>query len=231
MDELASLAESAYRQLVWEDSDFEAYFVSATPITEIGRMELGSRPARRASAAPSLAPLRAIPWVFAWSQSRTNLPAWYGVGAALAGYVERHGRAGRQRLAEAYSDWDFFSSTIDNVELGLAIADPIVAARYAGLAGDSGPMGRIAADLRAERGRTEDEVLRLTGGTNLLDRSPRLQRSIELRTPYVDVLSELQVRGLARLRGSSLGADERAATERLLQLTVSGLAAGLQHTG
>ena len=79
--------------------------------------------------------------------------------------------------------------------------------------------------------RTEEELLRLTGSTHLLDRSPRLQRSIELRTPYVDVLSELQVRGLARLRGSSLGADERAATERLLQLTVSGLAAGLQHTG
>jgi phosphoenolpyruvate carboxylase len=120
---------------------------------------------------------------------------------------------------------------IDNVELGLAIADPIVAARYAGLAGDAEPMRRVAEDLRAERQRTEDEVLRLTGSTHLLDRSPRLQRSIELRTPYVDVLSELQVRGLARLRGSSLGADERASTERLLQLTVSGLAAGLQHTG
>ena len=93
------------------------------------------------------------------------------------------------------------------------------------------PMLRIAETLRAERARTEDEVLRLTGSARLLDRSPRLQRSVELRTPYVDVLSELQVRGLSRLRGSSLDAEERAATERLLQLTVSGLAAGLQHTG
>jgi phosphoenolpyruvate carboxylase len=232
MAELATLAEDAYRRLVWEDPDFEAFFVRATPINEISRMELGSRPARRASAAaPSLAALRAIPWVFAWSQSRTNLPAWYGVGAALAGYAERHGPGGRAELAEAYREWAFFSSTIDNVELGLAIADPIVAARYASLAGDAEPMRRIAEDLRAERRRTEDEVLRLTGSTHLLDRSPRLQRSIELRTPYVDVLSELQVRGLARLRGSALGADERASTERLLQLTVSGLAAGLQHTG
>jgi phosphoenolpyruvate carboxylase len=230
MDELASLAEDAYRRLVWEDPDFEAFFARATPIGEISRMELGSRPARR-GASPSLASLRAIPWVFAWSQSRTNLPAWYGVGAALAGYAERHGADGRHRLAQAYREWAFFSSTIDNVELGLAIADPIVAARYAGLAGDAEPMLRIAEELRAERGRTEDEILRLTGSAHLLDRSPRLQRSIELRTPYVDVLSELQVRGLARMRGSSLGADERAATERLLQLTVSGLAAGLQHTG
>jgi phosphoenolpyruvate carboxylase len=231
MTELVELAESAYRRLVWEDPDFEAFFVRATPIAEISRMELGSRPARRSSASPSLASLRAIPWVFAWAQSRTNLPAWYGVGAALAGYAERHGSPGRAGLAAAYREWAFFSSTIDNVELGLAIADPIVATRYAGLAGASEPMRRIADTIRAERTRTADEVLRLTGSTHLLDRSPRLQRSIELRTPYVDVLSELQVRGLSRLRGSFLEADERAATERLLQLTVSGLAAGLQHTG
>ena len=231
MDELASLAEDAYRQLVWEDPDFEAFFTGATPIAEITRMELGSRPARRAAAAPSLAALRAIPWVFAWSQSRTNLPAWYGVGAALAGYVARHGARGRRTLANAYAEWAFFSSTIDNVELGLAMADPVVAARYAALAGASAAMRSIAATLVAERGRTEVEVLRLTGSARLLDRSPRLQRSIELRTPYVDVLSELQVRGLARLRSGSIGADERAATERLIQLTVSGVAAGLQHTG
>ena len=231
MTELVALAEKAYRRVVWEDPDFEAFFVRATPIAEISGMELGSRPARRAAAAPSLASLRAIPWTFAWAQSRTNLPAWYGVGAALAGYAERNGARGRERLATAYREWAFFSSIIDNVELGLAIADPIVAARYAGLAGDDEPMTRMADTLRVERARTEEEVLRLTGSARLLDRSPRLQRSVELRTPYGDVLSELQVRGLLRLRGSSLAADERAATERLLQLTVSGLAAGLQHTG
>ena len=232
MTELVSLAETAYRRLVWEDPDFEEFFYRATPIGEISRMELGSRPARRAATTPSLKSLRAIPWTFAWAQSRTNLPAWYGVGAGLAGYVERHGPAGRMDLESAYRDWAFFSSIIDNVELGLAIADPVVAARYAGLAGEEEPMRRIAETLRAERARTEAEVLRLTGSERLLDRSPRLQRSVELRTPYVDVLSELQVRGLSRLRGaSSLGVDERAVTERLLQLTVSGLAAGLQHTG
>jgi phosphoenolpyruvate carboxylase len=231
MSDLAGIAERAYRQLVWDDPDFEAFFIGATPIAEIGRMELGSRPSRRAAASPTLASLRAIPWTFAWAQSRTNLPAWYGVGAALTGYVERHGERGRRELEKAYRDWPFFGSTIDNVELGLAIADPVVAARYAGLAGSDEPMRRIAGTLRVERQRTEEEVLRLTGSQRLLDRSPRLQRSIELRTPYVDVLSELQVRGLAALRGGSLGAEERASTERLLQLTVSGLAAGLQHTG
>ncbi|HYI66322.1 MAG TPA: phosphoenolpyruvate carboxylase, partial [Candidatus Limnocylindrales bacterium] len=231
MTELVALAEDAYRRLVWDSPDFEAFFVGATPIAEISRMELGSRPARRAASAASLASLRAIPWTFAWAQSRTNLPAWYGVGAALAGYVEQHGAPGREEIATAYREWAFFSSIVDNVELGLAIADPVVAARYAGLAGGDEPMRRIGETLRVERARTEEEVLRLTGSARLLDRSPRLQRSVELRTPYVDVLSELQVRGLTRLRGSSLAADERAATERLLQLTVSGLAAGLQHTG
>ncbi|MBA3740491.1 MAG: phosphoenolpyruvate carboxylase, partial [Chloroflexi bacterium] len=223
--------ESAYRRLVWEDPDFEQYFIRATPIAEISRMEFGSRPARRAASAPSLGALRAIPWTFAWAQSRTNLPAWYGVGAALSGYVERNGAAGRGELETAYRDWAFFSSTIDNVELGLAIADPVVSARYAALAGEDEPMRRISQTLRLERTRTEEEVLRLTGSAHLLDRSPRLQRSVELRTPYVDVLSELQVRGLSRIRGSSLAADDRAVTERLLQLTVSGIAAGLQHTG
>jgi len=231
MTELIALAEDAYRRLIWNDAAFEAFFLRATPITEIGRMELGSRPARRASSAPSLASLRAIPWTFAWAQSRTNLPAWYGVGAALADYGERHGAFGQEELATAYREWRFFSSAIDNVELGLAIADPVVAARYASLAGDDEPMRRIAEALRTERARTEVEVLRLTGSDRLLDRSPRLQRSVELRTPYVDVLSELQVRGLQRLRGSSLNADARGITERILQLTVSGIAAGVQHTG
>ena len=159
MTELVALAEDAYRRLVWDDPDFEEFFYRATPIGEISRMELGSRPVRRAAAAPSLASLRAIPWTFAWAQSRTNLPAWYGVGAAFAGYAEQHAARGREELATAYREWAFFSSIVDNVELGLAIADPVVAARYAGLAGEDEPMERIAETLRAERARTEEEVL------------------------------------------------------------------------
>ncbi len=232
MDELAELAESAYRRLVWEDPDFEAYFHRATPIDEISRMELGSRPAKRGSsgAPPGLEQLRAIPWVFSWSQSRTNLPAWFGVGAALAAFTDRHAD-GRERLAEAYREWAFFRSVIDNVELGLALADPILGGRYASLAGDDEPMRRIADAIEAERRRTLDGLMAITGSEDLLERSPRFQRSVELRTPYVDVLSELQVMALEQLRGGSLGADARASAERLLQLTVGGVAAGLQHTG
>ncbi len=194
-------------------------------------MELGSRPARRSGGDPdrSLEKLRAIPWVFAWSQSRTNLPAWYGVGTALAAFSQQPD--GRQALADAYAEWDFFRSVIDNVELGLAVADPALAARYSALAGDTEPMRRIAGTIEAERQRTVDELTLLTGGDGLLAHSPRLRRSLELRTPYVDVLSELQVHALARLRSGELDAAERRATEALIQLTVSGVAAGLQHTG
>jgi phosphoenolpyruvate carboxylase len=230
LDELAVTAESAYRRLVWDDPDFVSFFHRATPIDEISRMELGSRPARRAGGTESLDALRAIPWVFAWSQGRTNLPAWYGVGSALASYVRSHAD-GRAQLTDAYRGWPFFRSVIDNVELGLAIADPRLGERYAGLAGTDPAMVRVAESIESERRRTVAEVSALTGTTVLLEQSPRLRRSIELRTPYVDVLSELQVRALRELRSGSLSGDDQAATEELLALTVGGVAAGLQHTG
>jgi phosphoenolpyruvate carboxylase len=228
--ELASLAEGAYRRLVWDEPAFLDFFRCATPIDELGRMELGSRPSRRGGAAPTLESLRAIPWVFAWSQSRTNLPAWYGVGTALAAFVRRHAD-GHDQLTEAYRSWEFFRSLIDNVELGLAIADPTLAARYAALAGEDPDMRAIADAIELERTTTVEQLTALTGNDRLLERSPRLRRSIDLRTPYVDVLSELQVHALERLRSGTLAAAEREATEELLQLTVGGVAAGLQHTG
>ena len=231
MEELSSSAEASYRRMVWDDPSFGRYFTRATPIDEIGLLEIGSRPARRSirEDEASFQSLRAIPWVFAWSQSRTNLPAWYGVGTALAEYVARHADGGA-RLMEAYRDWPFLRSALDNVQLGLAIADPVVARRYVELAGDDEPMQRIAATIDAERRRTITELSRITGSDRLLDRSPRLRRSIELRTPYVEVLGQLQVHALEQLRGSLSAADRRAA-EELFSLTVSGVAAGLQHTG
>ncbi len=228
--ELAHLAETAYRRVVWDDPEFARFFTEATPIEEISRMELGSRPSRRGASAPTMESLRAIPWVFAWTQSRINLPAWFGVGSALAAYAKAH-RGGRRHLADAYRSWEFFSSMIDNVELGVAIADPSLAARYAALAGGDAEMHRIADAIEAERRLTVDELARLTGRDRLLESSPRLRRSIELRTPYVDVLSELQLHALEQLRGGELASDERGAAHDLLQLSVAGVAAGLQHTG
>jgi phosphoenolpyruvate carboxylase len=228
IDALAATAEAAYRELVWDDPAFEEFFALATPIDEVGRMELGSRPARRGASRAELADLRAIPWVFAWSQSRINLPAWFGVGSALRAYA-RSGSTGRRRLAEAYRSWPFFRSVIDNVELGVALADPGIGSRYAALAGDDPDMRRIAGAIDAELALTVRELGRITGHARPLEGSRRLRRSIDLRTPYVDVLSELQLHALTELRGRRApgGGDARD----LFHLTVAGIAAGLQHTG
>lgn len=225
MDELAAVAADAYRRLV-EDPAFEAYFRATTPIAELSRMEIASRPSRRGAGE-----LRAIPWTFAWAQSRANLPAWYGAGAALAAYRAAHAASGLDALSRAYREWPFFTSTLDNLELGLAIADRSVALRHASLAGEAAPMRRLRELIDAEHAQAVTELLAVTGRTRLLDAIPHLQRSVELRNPYVDVLSELQVRLLERLRSGTAHGDQLRRLERLVQLTVSGLAAGLQHTG
>jgi phosphoenolpyruvate carboxylase len=234
MEELADASRRAYRELVWDNPAFEAYFRDATPLEVLSGLAIGSRPAARARAAeegPSrLESLRAIPWVFAWSQSRANLPGWFGIGTALAGYEAKHGPAGLERLRELYATWPFFATLLDTAEMSLAKADLHVASRYAELArGDASRS--IWERIRDEFERTSDAILRVADRERLLDAMPVLQRSIELRNPYVDSLSELQVRLLARLR--ALPADDPARHEivRLVQLTVSGVAAGVQNTG
>ncbi len=251
LDELASISRHAYRSLVWEDPSFEDYFRAATPIEELAGLAIGSRPAARASGGGggadaggasggrdrppvarggSLESLRAIPWVFAWSQSRANLPGWYGIGTALERFELEHGEVGLARLRELYAAWPFFASVLDTAEMSLAKADMQVAGRYAELA--TGPeMRRIWRTIRDEFERTSAAILRVTGRGRLLDAMPVLQRSIELRNPYVDSLSELQVRLLARLRALPAGSPEREALLRLVLLTVSGVAAGVQNTG
>ena len=235
MDELAAAARDAYRALVWEDPDLEAAFMAATPIEQITGLRLGSRPAARGGAGtspamvPSLASLRAIPWVFAWTQVRANVPAWYGLGTAVEGYVARHGAVGAARLARLHAGWPFFRVLLDNAEVALARTDPRIAARHLAIAGPSGV--RLGATIADEHARSVRAVLSVTGRAALLDGVPALQRSIELRTPYLDPLSELQIQAARRLRTTPAGSDERAALQRLVGLTISGIAAGVQGTG
>ncbi len=230
MDELAASASATYSALVWEDERFEAYFRAATPIGELSALAIGSRPASRGQAnATTLANLRAIPWVFAWSQSRANLPGWYGTGSALAAYRDRHGGRGLDRLKRLYRSWPFFASVLDNAEMILAKADMPIAERYASLADAS--TDRIWQRIRAEHELCVRQILEITGHARLLDNLPVLRRSIELRNPYVDSLSELQVLLLASLRKMPGTDPRRAQILRLVHLTVSGVAAGLQNTG
>jgi phosphoenolpyruvate carboxylase len=230
LEDLAETSRRAYRRLVWEDPDFESYFRAATPIEELSGLAIGSRPAARGGGAASLDSLRAIPWVFAWSQSRANLPAWYGIGSAIEAFERERGEEGTRQLRELYHASPFLAGVIDVVEMALAKADMPVALRYASLA-HRPHARRIWRSIRSEYRRTVAAVSRLTGRSRLLDATPTLQRSIMLRNPYVDSLSEIQVLLLGRLRELEPDDPERERLRRLVQLTVSGVAAGLQNTG
>jgi phosphoenolpyruvate carboxylase len=222
MDEIAAASHAAYRRLVYDDAGFFEYFRRATPIDVIERMPIGSRPPARASGS-GIAQLRAIPWVFAWTQSRHVLPGWYGVGTALEAAVRRHGEP---VVAEMIRDWTFVKTLVDDVEMVLAKADIGIAARYAHLAG---PLeASYFPGIKAEFERTVHWVLRLKGTSALLDEDPALQRSIRLRNPYVDPMSLLQVELLARWRAAGRPDDDLF---QALLATVRGIAQGLQNTG
>ena len=232
LDELAATSRAAYRALVHDDPGFASFFRDITPVRELSDLRLGSRPAARGrrDEAPTIDALRAIPWTFAWSQARINLPGWYGLGHALEAYRAAHGEAGIDAIARLAQDWPFLSSIFDNAEMSLAKADMGVARSYAALATGPGDDRRWDA-IETEYRRTVALLSRVTGRARLLDGAPVLQRSVALRNPYVDSLSELQVRLLARLRALSHDDPERQRVLRLVQLTVNGVAAGLQSTG
>jgi phosphoenolpyruvate carboxylase len=222
MDDIAAASRAAYRALVYDDSRFSEYFRLATPIDVIQNMPIGSRPlARRAGA--GIEQLRAIPWVFAWTQSRHMLPGWYGLGTALERAARSHGEAA---LKDMLRDWAFFRTLVDDVEMVLATADMGIAARYALLAGPLEPI--FFPTIRGEFERTVSWVLRIKGTAALLDEDPALQRSIRLRNPYVDPMSLLQVDLLARWRAAGHADDDLFGA---LLATVRGIAQGLQNTG
>ena len=236
MADLSAIARSAYRALVHDDPGFATFFRQITPIAELSDLRLGSRPAARGRAgstadeAPPIDALRAIPWTFAWSQSRINLPGWYGLGSALEAYTAAHAETGIRDITRLYRSWPFLASVIDNAEMILAKADMGIGRRYASLTtGDDAE--RWWSMIEAEYHRTVAWLLRITGRERLLDGAPVLQRSIALRNPYVDALSEVQVRLLRRLRALPEDGPDRAVHLRLVQLSVNGVAAGLQNTG
>jgi phosphoenolpyruvate carboxylase len=222
MDTAAAAAREAYRSLVYDDEDFVRYFRAATPIDVIERMPIGSRPSSRRSQA-GVEGLRAIPWVFAWMQSRHLLPGWLGVGAGLEAASREHGEDLLREMAER---WPFFANLLGDVEMVLAKADLDIARRYAELAGELGE--RLHAELQRRFERTCLLVLGLTGEDDLLDREPVLQRSIRLRNPYVDPMSLVQVDLLRRWRDADRDDPD---LERALFTTVRGIARGLRNTG
>ncbi len=219
--ELAGVARTHYRALVYDDPRFDDYFRAATPIDVIERLHIGSRPSRRRDA--GIRGLRAIPWVFSWAQNRSGLTAWYGVGHALAHGVATHGA---QSMAEMARDWPFFRTLLDDLEMTLAKSDLDIFERYSRLAGAA--HDALFPGIAAEFARTCDTVLAIRDEDALLNGDPRLRLSIRLRNPYVDPISLLQVELLRRWRSDGRNDD---ATLDALMATVNGIAAGIQNTG
>jgi phosphoenolpyruvate carboxylase len=218
---MADRAFRCYRDTVYGDPAFLDYLWEATPLTEIRRLRLGSRPASRKDSR-AIEDLRAIPWVFAWMQCRHGLPGWFGLGSACRDQAPA-------LLAEMYQGWPFFASLVDNAQISLGKADWGVASLYAGLAPE--PARAVFPRLQREWERTLACLQAITGARALLEGSPVLRRSIALRNPYVDPLNFLQVALIPRLRALPEGDAGEPALQRLLTLTINGIAAGLQNTG
>lgn len=219
---LSDVSRERFYELIYADG-FAPWFAQVTPQEEIGMLSLGSRPARRGLSVESLEDLRAIPWNFAWSQARSNLTAWFGLGTAFesVGDVDL--------LRAAYQDWPLLTTLVDNVEMSLAKSDPRIARRYLEL-GDRPDLAQLVLD---EMELTTQWVCEVTGHSHLLAGHQILGRAVQLRNPYIDALSLLQLRALRRLRSGEEFAsnEERAQAEKLLLLTLKGVAAGLQNTG
>ncbi len=225
MDELAGVANAVYRALVWDDPGFPAFFRSFTPVDELALLEIGSRPVSRPEAAATgeLEALRAIPWVFAWTQNRCLLPAWFGCGSAFHAYgLEGERLAWLRRL---YAQWPFFRALLENLEMTLAKSSFEIAEAYMSLVPERVDPDRFWEVLSSEHRRTVDAVLTIVEADQLLDRHPVVQRSIRLRNPYVDPMNAIQVELLRSWR-----AGDEAARRPLLR-SIAGIAAALRNTG
>ena len=225
LEALAARAYEAYRELV-EHPEFVEAFHTVTPIDHIDELNIGSRPSRR-KGSERIEDLRAIPWVFAWTQARVGLPGWYGLGAALdEPLADEDGAA---ELRAMYAEWPFFRTLVDNAQLSLRQADLTIARRYATLAEDA--QRPIVETIIEEHQRTERVILAITGQSELLDNEAWLQRSIRRRNPYIDPLNFLQVELIRRLREATLDEADDVQLRHAILLSLNGIAAGLRNTG
>ncbi len=225
LGEMARDSAQLYRSLVVLEPEFVRFFEAVTPVHEISRLRLGSRPARRSTGA-GIEDLRAIPWVFSWTQARIVLPAWLGLGTALVRARERHGVA---LLRQMQDEWPFFTSLLSNAEMGCAKADLAIARRYVALWEDEPARERIWGRLSGELELAIRELIEVRGGRRLLDSEPVLQASIDRRNPFVDPLSFVQAELLRRRREHPDEDSEQLG--RVSLLTINGIASGLRNTG
>jgi phosphoenolpyruvate carboxylase len=231
MDLLAAEGRAAYRALIYETPGFLDYWRQATPINQLARLPIASRPVKR-TAGGGFESIRAIPWVFSWMQSRAIIPSWYGVGTALQRFCDGSLDCGGLALLQTmYRDWSFFTALINNVELDLAKADMGIAGLYAGLVEDADLRDQIFMAIQAEHARACAHVNAIVGQTTLLEHAAVIQRSIARRNPYVDPLNFIQVALLRELRTLDQDHADQTARLELVLSTVNGIAAGMKTTG
>ena len=226
MPEISETAREAYKLLIYNTPGFYNFWQAATPIDEIKRLRIGSRPVAREMEDESITKIRAIPWVFSWMQSRFNLPGWYGFGSGLKKGLSL------SLLKEMYLGWPFFNNLINNTEMSLLIADMEIAGMYSSLVPDKETAESIFNIIKEEYKNTEEIILNITEESSLLENDPHLRRSIELRNPYVDPLNFLQIEMLKRLQGlSDPEGPEAGALREVIVITINGIASGLRNTG
>jgi phosphoenolpyruvate carboxylase len=227
LEQMSGFALASYRDLVYGTPNFIRYFREATPINEIGDLNLGSRPAKRAMS-DRIEDLRAIPWVFSWGQSRHSLPGFYGFGTAVEQYLGKERRKRLALLRSMYQRWPFFRTLVDRLDMVLAKMDMSIAARYARLVGDEQLRDAIFTRIEQEHARTRKAFFAITGTKTLLQNNPALALSLRNRIPYIDPLNHLQVDLLRRLRARS---SQDSEMRRAVHQTINGIAAGLRNSG
>lgn len=226
MNKLSDISCAAYRKVVRGDERFVPYFRSATPEVELSNLNIGSRPAKR-KASGGVESLRAIPWIFAWTQTRLNLPTWLGVGEAISEVLKSEDEA---KLREMYKEWGSFSTTVDLVEMVLAKSEPSIAAHYEEKLVVDASSKELGKELRAFHIDTEDAILDLTEHQTLSENNAILQRLLHVRNPYVDCLNVLQVETLQRIRAYEEGQEDKILKDALMT-TITGIANGMGNTG
>ncbi|MGO4790733.1 phosphoenolpyruvate carboxylase [Paenibacillus sp. 2KB_20] len=226
---ISAASQKKYQDLIFRDPDFLSFFKESTPLPEVGELNIGSRPSKRKNS-DRFEDLRAIPWVFAWTQSRYLLPAWYAAGTGLQSFYQ--GKEENMKvLQKMYTSYPFFTSLIDTLQMALAKADLIIAKEYSLMTKDDQARERIFGLIQEEFNLTKELVLKITGQQDILDNQPVLQESIRLRNPYVDPLSYLQVQLLNELRELREQEQDDPDLLREVLLTINGIAAGLRNTG
>ncbi|MCW8853465.1 MAG: phosphoenolpyruvate carboxylase [Gammaproteobacteria bacterium] len=230
MKELTRVGENAYRQLTDNTEGFLDYFYEATPVVEIGMLNIGSRPSHRSKVDRSKSSVRAIPWVFGWAQSRTTLPAWYGIGSALEQLISRD-KEQLHLLQQMNKHWPYFRSLLANTRMALYKADIETAKEYADLCEDPATGERVYNKIRQEYERTVKYILEITECEHLLDDTPALALSLSRRDPYLDPLSHIQILLLKRYRNMDLSEDEQNTWLSPLLRTINAVATGMRNTG